>query len=76
MEASRNDNLRLDRNFSSYLRTRYSPIPKDETEKVIDGIVSILVLTKDRNQTLKNVLDAAARTIYRLFEFKEIAIGT
>lgn len=75
MEANRNINSRLDRNFSSFLRTRYSPIPKDDIEKVIDGIASITELAHERNQTLKSVLDSAARVIYRLFEFKEIAIG-
>ena len=65
----------LDLKFVSFLRTRYSPVPKNDQEKIIEGIQSFLLSTKDKNANLKTVLDNAARTIYRLFEFKEIAIG-
>jgi len=75
LKTGGNKDSRLDRNFSSFLRAKYSPIPKDDTEKVIDGIASTMALANDRNQTLRSVLDGVARMIYRLFEFKEIAIG-
>ena len=65
----------LDFKFVSFLRTKYSPVPKDDQEKIIEGIRSFLLTTKDKNSRLKTILENAARTIYRLFEFKEIAIG-
>lgn len=65
----------LDLKFVSFLRTRYSPVPKDEQERIIEGIQSFLLITRDKNAGLKTILDHAARAIYRLFEFKEIAIG-
>lgn len=64
-----------DPKFISYLRKKYSPVPSDETEKILEAIQSIQKFVQDRTQNIKSIMEQVGRTIYRLFGFKEIGIG-
>lgn len=57
------------------IRGRYSPIPRDENEKVMDGTEKLMLIARDPTLPLKIFLDEAGRLIHRLFDFREIAIG-
>jgi hypothetical protein len=57
------------------LRDRYSPIPRDENEKVMDAIQKLMLIARDPTLPLKSFLDETGRLIHRLFDFREIAIG-
>lgn len=57
------------------LRDRYSPIPRDENEKVMDGIQKLMLVARDPTLSLQAFLDETGKLIHRLFDFKEIAIG-
>lgn len=57
------------------LRDRYSPIPRDQDEKVIDGIQKLLATARNPTFTVQSFLIESGRLIHRLFDFKEIAIG-
>lgn len=58
------------------LRDRYSPIPRDENEKIMEGIQKLLVIARDPVLPLQAFLDETVKLIHRLFDFKEVAIGT
>ncbi len=53
----------------------YSVVPKDDAERVIDNLVSLLEMAQDRKQPLKAILEAAAKTISRLFGVREVTVG-
>ena len=57
------------------IRDRYSPIPRDENEKVMDGVQKLMLIARDQTLSLKAFLDETGRLIHRLFDFREIAIG-
>jgi len=57
------------------IRDRYSPIPRDENEKVMDGIQKLMLIARDPILPLQAFLDETGRLIHRLFDFREIAIG-
>lgn len=57
------------------MKSRYSYLSKDENEKVIEGIQKFLLFAQSPQQTLKSIINEGARTLYRLFEFKEVVIG-
>lgn len=57
------------------IRDRYSPIPRDQNEKVMDAIQKLLSDARDPSLPLKAFLNETGRLIHRLFDFKEIAIG-
>jgi len=61
--------------FISFLRNTYSGIPRNESEKILEGIHTLFQFAQDPRKQLKVILDHSARLIYRLFEFKEVAIG-
>jgi len=65
----------IDRNFASEIKRRYYPIPQDEIEKIFDNLQTFFSYAKEPGRLLQSILDQAARIIYRLFDFKEIAIG-
>jgi len=58
-----------------FLIERYSPVPGNEDEKAIEALESLVSHAKTMSQSPHTFLHEVARTIYRLFEFKEIAIG-
>jgi len=68
------DKIVIDRDLSNEIRKRFSPLPENEMEKVIDGIQKLISYGNKRGSSFQSIMDQAARTIYRHFEFKEIAI--
>jgi len=65
----------IDRNFASEIKRRYSPVPKDETEKIFDNLQTFFSYAQEPGRSLQSILDKAIRLIYRLFNFKEVAIA-
>ena len=65
----------IDRKYRTYIENLYSPIPKDEFEKIIDNILTLIEMGHDRKQSLNSILNFAAKTIFKLFDFHEIGIG-
>lgn len=61
--------------YRKHLENLYSVVPKDEQERIIDNIVTILEVTQDRKQTLKSVFELVAKIVSRVFGFREVAIG-
>jgi len=66
---------RIDRKYRTLIENTYSPIPKDEQEKVIDNILTLIEMGHDKKQPLKSTLDFAAKIIFKLFDFHEIGVG-
>jgi len=60
---------------AKFLIERYSPVPTNQDEKAIEGIEGLVSRAKTINQFHQVFLHDVARTIYRVFGFKEIAIG-
>jgi len=67
--------IKIDPEFTSIIKKKYSPISEDELEKIIEGLQTFLLFAQNQRQSLKSILEHAARVIYRLFEFREVAIG-
>jgi len=65
----------LDRKLKSYIETTYSPIPRDEQERIIDNVISLIELAQDKKQNSRSIMDHVAKMIFRLFSFDEIAVG-
>jgi len=65
----------IDRKYRALIETTYSPIPKDEFEKIIDNLLTLIEMGHDRRQPLNSTLDFAAKMIFKLFDFHEIGIG-
>ncbi len=65
----------IDRKYRALIETTYSPIPKDEFEKIVDNILTLIEMGNDRKQPLNSTLDFAAKIIFKLFDFHEIGIG-
>jgi len=65
----------MDSKEAKFLINRYSPVPTTEDEKAIEAIEGLVSHAKAVNQPIQAFLHEVARIIYRVFEFKEIAIG-
>ena len=65
----------IDWGFRSYLQNRYSTVPKNNLEKILDSILGLIELSRDKKRNVKSILEQAARMIFRLFDFQEIGIG-
>lgn len=65
----------IDRQYRAYVESLYSPLPKDDQEKFIDNMLTLIEMGHDRRQPLKSTLDFAAKIIFKLFDFHEIGIG-
>jgi hypothetical protein len=65
----------IDGQLRQYIESRYSPIPRDDQEKLIDALVGLTEFGRDKKQTLHAFLEQAARVIFRFFAFNEIIIG-
>lgn len=62
--------------MASYFRKRYSRVPENETERVIDSIEDIICDCLIRpGKSILPALQKAAGLIHRRFECKEVAIG-
>jgi hypothetical protein len=65
----------IDRKYRAFIEDYYSPIPRDADEKIIDNMISLIEMAKDRTQPLNAILEQAAKLIFRYFDFREVAIG-
>lgn len=65
----------IDSQHRAYIENTYYPVPKDQQEKIIDSLLSLLELAGERRRTLRDILDQTCKTIFRLFSFREISIG-
>ena len=61
--------------YSRQLREIYSPVARDDTERIMAGIDALLSNSRSRAITTKAFLEDAMKLIYRLFDFREIALG-
>jgi len=61
--------------LSILIRDRYSPIPKDENEKVNEAIQKLITHAIDLQVNTRALLEETARTIFRLFNLQEVLIG-
>ena len=59
----------------NHLELTYSVVPKGDSEKVIDNLVSIIEMAQDRKLPLMSILETTAKTVSRLFGVREVAIG-
>lgn len=62
------------RDIEDLLRKRYAQIPKEDNEKIIDGIQTFMTHISLRRSS-RALLQEAAKTLHRIFPFQEIAIG-
>lgn len=67
------DSLKL-ADYSRQLRELYSPVARDETERIMEGI-DILLTSSRRAVSTRAFLEDAMKLLYRLFDFREIALG-
>lgn len=65
----------IDWGLRSYLESRYSTVPKNDLQKVLDNILELVESSRDKKQNVKSILEQATRMIFRLFDFGEIAVG-
>ena len=65
----------IDRQYRAFIESTYSPIPKDDQEKIVDNILTLIEMGHDKKQPLRSTLDFAAKMIFKLFDFHEIGIG-
>jgi len=65
----------LEWDFKNYVQNKYSVIPKNDLQKNLDGLLELVEFSRDKSHNAKAVLDQAARKIFRLFGFGEIAVG-
>jgi len=61
--------------FRRLLETMYSPVPKDDNERILNNFIDLMALGSDRRQPLKAVFEQVARLVFRQFGFSEVAIG-
>jgi len=65
----------IDQKFEFFIRKRFNYIPENEHQQMIMDIKNWISSSNKFRKSLRDFLDYAARTMYRLFKFKEISIG-
>jgi len=58
-----------------FLENKYSLIPKDEDEKIVQTLTDLMAIGTDQMQPLKVFFDRVLRFVFRQFGFTEVAIG-
>jgi len=58
-----------------FLESKYTLIPRDEGERIVQNMMDLLVTGTDTKQTLQTFFDRTMRFIFRHFGFAEVAIG-
>lgn len=71
-EKSKRD---IDLKFASLIKEKYYLFPQNEMEIGIENIQNWLLQSRAKGKSLKDILTFTVRTIYRIFDFKEVAIG-
>ena len=61
--------------FIAFLRNAYTGTPKDDFERMMLELATLMEYSMDRRNQLNRVLDKVARTIQKLFEFRAVSIG-
>jgi hypothetical protein len=61
--------------FKSHLQSKYSIVPKNDLERVLDSILELVELSRERKRDVKSIMEQGARTIFKFFDFDEIGIG-
>lgn len=65
----------VDRELRTRIESTYSPVPRDEQERFLESVDSIMQLARDRRCLLNDVLDQTAKAIFRTLGFGEVTIG-
>ena len=65
----------IDVKLRQYVEMTYTPIPRDDREKLIDSLLSLTELARDKKQDVHTFLEKVAKMIFRQFAFDEISIG-
>lgn len=61
--------------FITHLRDIYTLIAKNENERIMNEIHSLIEFASDRRNSLIKILERCAKTINKLFEFRSVSIG-
>ena len=61
--------------FIAFLREAFTGTPKDDIERMILELNSLVEFAMDRRNATDKVLERIAKAIQRLFEFKTISVG-
>jgi len=65
----------IDPELKHHVDSTYSPLPRDEQEKLIEAMLTLTEAARDRRISLRAFLERVARTLFRFFSLDEIAIG-
>jgi len=67
--------IAIDPQQAKHIRQKYSPVPQDEDERIIDNLEQVTDKFLSSDKGLEYLLHEIAILIHRRFEFKEVAIG-
>ena len=73
-EVDQGDEATIEK-FRRYIETNYSPIPKDEQERLLESISTLIEMGHNKKDSLKSVMEYVSNLIFKFFDFHEIAIG-
>jgi len=65
----------IDSTFRQHIESKYSPIPRDDHEKLIDALLGLMEYGRDRRQSLHSFFEQVTRLIFRFFAFDQVAVG-
>jgi len=65
----------IDPQFRQQIESKYSPVSRDDQEKLIDAMMSLMEYGRDRKQSLHSFLEQVTRVIFRFFALDEVVIG-
>jgi hypothetical protein len=65
----------IDRQYRSMIESTYNPIPRDDHEKIIDNLLTLVEMGHDKRQSLKQTLEFAVKIIFKHFDFHDITVG-
>ena len=67
-------NADIARETAILIRKRYQRIPESETEEILERVMRFIFDTHDET-TMQSLLNNAAKSIHRIFDFHEVSIG-
>jgi len=68
------ENSGITRETANLIRKRYQRIPESGTEEILERVMRFIFDTHDET-TLQSLLNNAAKSIHRIFDFNEVTIG-